>query len=166
MLNATLQHNKIGGTNMFYVYLAGPITGLEYGECADWRQHVIETLPRGIEGLSPMRAKSYLKDMGALGDTYDDWPLSNQRGIYARDRFDCKRADAVLVNMLGAETVSIGTVMEIAWAAAYDNPVVLVMEDEGNIHEHAMLREACALRVNNLNEAVDVLGALLLPVSH
>jgi hypothetical protein len=33
-----------------------------------------------------------------------------------RDRFDATRCDVLLVNLLGAERVSIGTMMEVAWA--------------------------------------------------
>jgi hypothetical protein len=68
--------------------------------------------------------------------------------------------------MLGAETVSIGTVMEISWAWSFRNPIVLVMEKEGNIHEHAMIREACPFRVETLEEAIEVLAALFVQSSH
>ena len=151
---------------MFLVYLAGPISGLSHTGCTEWRQYVIDKLPSEIQALSPMRAKDYLKSSGTLEGSYEDWPLSTQRGIYARDRFDCTRADAILVNLLGAERVSIGTVMEIAWGADNDIPVVLLMEKEGNIHDHPMVRESCSFIVDNLNEGIDVLTALLLPSPH
>ena len=65
--------------------------------------------------------------------------------------------------MLGATRVSIGTVMEIAWGAAFHKPVVLVMEPQGNIHEHSMLKEACVYHVDSLEDGVFVTRALLLP---
>lgn len=146
------------------VYLAGPITGLSYEGCIDWRQQAIDHLKHfGIQSLSPLRSKDYLLGETTVADSYDDKVLSSQRGIYARDKFDCFRADAVLVNMLGAKRVSIGTVMEIAWAAGKGTPIVLVMEKEGNIHEHSMLREACPFRVDNLDQALFVVTALLAP---
>ena len=43
---------------MFLVYLGGPISGLSHSGCTEWRQYVIDNLPKGIEGLSPMRAKN------------------------------------------------------------------------------------------------------------
>jgi nucleoside 2-deoxyribosyltransferase len=148
------------------IYLAGPITGLSFGESTDWRQYVMDNLHEDIIGLSPLRAKdSYLKNEGCLGDKYEEWPLSTQRAVYARDKWDCERADLVLVNLLGAKTVSIGTVMEIAWAAAKNIPVVLVMEDD-NIHTHAMLREACPFIVSDLDKAIDILHALLIAYEH
>lgn len=158
--------------NDFTVYLAGPITGCTYDGCTDWRGSVIDKLPNGIVGLSPMRHKEYLiertsgDNLGHVADSYSDSVLSCQRGIFARDSWDCRRCDAILVNMLGAEKVSIGTVMEIAWGHAFNKPVILVMEKEDNIHEHAMLREACPFRVETLDEAVDVLSTLFVPKGH
>lgn len=151
---------------MFLVYLAGPITGLNYDGCTEWRQYVIDRLPEEIKGLSPLRAKAHLKDVGILDGSYGDHVLSTQRGIYARDRFDCTRADAILVNLLGAERVSVGTVMEIAWAADNNIPAILIMEREGNLHDHPMVREACPFIVDTVDAGIDVLTALLLASSH
>lgn len=151
--------------NRFMVYLAGPITGTSYEGCTDWRTYVCDRLPDQIAGFSPLRTKTYLETETYVQACYEggEWPLSTQRGIYARDRYDCTRADVVLVNLLGAKIVSIGTVMEIAWAADHNIPVVLVMEKADNIHDHPMIREACPFRVETLDEAVHVIRAILLP---
>ena len=149
------------------VYLAGPITGTSYGECTDWRQFVQDRLSnKGIIGLSPMRHKDYLLQETAMGDTYEEQVMSSQRGIFGRDFWDATRCDALFVNLLGADRVSIGTVMEISWAWSARNPVVLVMENEGNPHEHAMLREACYFRVPTVEEGIDVIGKLFLQSDH
>lgn len=146
------------------VYLAGPITGTSYGECTDWRRIAKEVLAsRGIDGLSPMRHKDYLANETKVGDCYNNTVLSSQRGITARDRFDCQRADLVIVNMLGATRPSLGTVLEIAWADAERTPIVLVMEIEGNVHDHAMIRELCPFRVETINEAIQTAIKILLP---
>lgn len=150
----------------FTVYLAGPITGCSYGGCTDWREYVMNKLPQGLVGLSPMRSKQYLTQETTVADQYDEKVLSSQRGIFARDMWDCRRCDAILINLLDAERVSIGTVMEVAWARAFDKPVVLVMENEGNIHEHSMLREACPFRVETVDEGIEVLKALFVPGGH
>ena len=149
----------------FLIYLAGPISGLTHEECTGWRQYIIDNLPDRIEALSPMRSKPYLKDSGTLTGAYENWPLSSQRGIYARDRYDCTRSDAIIVNLLNATTVSIGTVMEIAWAADHNIPVVLII-DPNNIHQHPMILEACPFVVSEVDEALAVVSALLLPDSH
>lgn len=152
--------------DQYTVYLAGPITGTTYDGCTNWRQYVMDHLPEGIVGLSPMRHKDYLLNETQVQDTYENSILSCQRGIFARDSWDCRRCDAILVNLLGAERVSIGTVMEIAWGHAFHKPIVLVMEENNNIHEHAMIREACPFRARSIEEAIEVLTALFVPGSH
>lgn len=151
----------------FLVYGAGPITGLTYEGATGWREEASRSLTAlsggRIELLDPMRHKDYLADQTSLADTYDETVLSSQRGIYGRDRLDCLRSDLVLVNLLGAQKVSIGTVMEIAWADSRKIPIVLAMERDGNPHDHAMLREACYWRVTTIDEAVRTAVMLLVP---
>jgi len=149
----------------YLIYLAGPIAGLDYKEGSEWRQYVINNINEEIHCLSPLRNKAYLNNQGNLNGTFDDWPLSTQRGIYARDRFDCHRADALLVNLLGAKTVSIGTCMEIAWAAQNNTPIVLIMEDE-NLHDHPMLKEACPFIVDDVDDGIELITSILLPTKH
>lgn len=136
------------------VYLAGPITGLTYDGATEWRDKVKEELWKyDVKGLSPMRGKAYLSAEDKIADSYSDKTMSSITAINLRDRNDVKTSDAILVNLLGAKTVSIGTVMEIAWAIAYDIPCVIVMEKTGNIHEHGMLTFRHII-VDNLNEGV------------
>lgn len=78
-----------------------------------------------------------------------------------RDFYDCTTCDILLVNLLGAKSVSIGTVMEIAWAYQKRTPIVLAIESEGNIHEHLMIDEARGFRVPTLQEALDVVVSIL-----
>lgn len=145
-------------------YLAGPITGLTFDGCTDWREFAVKELNTvGITGLSPMRAKDYLKNETFVGDEYQDTVLSSSRGIITRDRWDTNRCDLILVNFLGAPRVSIGTVMELAWADACRTPSIVVMEPEGNLHEHSMLREVTGFRVETLEEGLEIAKAILLP---
>lgn len=148
------------------VYLAGQISGLNYAGATEWRDDVIRQLAEaGIKGLSPMRAKNYLAGIDDLDKNCVEYGainvLSSPRGIMTRDRFDCTRCDVLLVNLLGADRVSIGTMMELAWADLVRTPIVCVMES-GNIHEHAMVSEAIGYRVHTLQEAVDIVKAILL----
>jgi nucleoside 2-deoxyribosyltransferase len=144
------------------VYLAGPISGCTFGECVDWRQHAISELAgHGIKGLSPMRAKDYLKSEKIIDGAYEDTVLSCARGIYTRDRFDSLRCDVLLVNFLGATRVSIGTVMEFGWVDSRKTPIICVMESEGNPHDHPMIREAIGFRVTTMQEALNVAIAIL-----
>lgn len=148
------------------VYLAGQISGLNYAGATEWRDDVIRQFEEvGVKGLSPMRCKEYLAGMVDLDKNCVEYGaincLSSPRGIMTRDRFDCTRCDVLLVNLLGADRVSIGTVMEIAWADLSRIPIVCVMEP-GNVHEHAMVGEALGYRVHTLQEAVDIVKAILL----
>lgn len=151
------------------VYLAGPIRGLNYDSATQWREHAQAALEmEGIDAMSPMRAKSYLKGESNAGgdklaDSYSQYPLSTMKAIVTRDRKDCMGSDMVIMNLLGATTVSIGSVMEVAWADAARVPVVLVMEKTGNLHEHGMIRETCGFHVETIDEAIRVVCAVLKP---
>lgn len=145
---------------MYRVYLAGPITGCTYEGCTSWREFAKYALAKNdIVGLDPMRAKDYLANEKCISNDYDT-PLSCARGIMTRDHWDCIRSDVVLVNLIGATKVSIGTIMEVAWAWDNDVPVVLVME-ENNIHSHAMLNEATGFRVFTLEAGLEIVKAIL-----
>lgn len=157
------------------VYLAGPISGLDYNGATSWRDYAIKELAKGgIKGLSPMRGKEYLSHLENISATCVAEGalsvLSAPRGIMTRDFMDCTKANAVLVNFEDAQTVSIGTVMEIAWAYAARVPVVCVMpkfvhvEGMGNFtnpHEHATIHEAIGYRVETLDEGIQIVRAVL-----
>lgn len=148
------------------VYLAGPIAGLTFDAAADWRNQAIRELhDAGIKGLSPLRAKEYLRDAGVLSGHGLEYahrgPMSLPRGVMTRDHYDATRCDVLLVNLLGATTVSIGTCMEIAWAFAIRTPIVCAIEDEGNPHAHMMIVEAIGFRVSALDDAIHITKAIL-----
>jgi hypothetical protein len=146
------------------VYLAGPITGLTYGEATDWRSAAsIWLKARNINAVSPLRGKDFLKDAGVLDGSYEENPLSTARGIMIRDHFDATQCGAVLVNLLGAKKISVGTVMEIAWTFEARVPLIVVMEKEGNPHEHPMINEAISYRVDNLEVGLHVVDTLFKP---
>jgi nucleoside 2-deoxyribosyltransferase len=145
-----------------YLYLAGPVRGLDYQGCTNWRQWVIEQLPAGVIGLDPMRGKQYLRPYGIIQDAVPEFAMSTAEAIFARDRRDCCRADAVLVNFLGTEKVSVGTVMECTWAHEHHIPVIVAIEKEGNIHDHGMLRQTWSVRVETLEEATACAVAMVM----
>jgi len=144
------------------VYLAGPITGLTVEEATDWREEVIKKLAfYGIVGLSPMRSKEHLLvERTTLKDSYEWHVLSSQKGITCRDHWDVMRCDVLLVNLLGASKVSIGSVMEIAWGHAYRKPIVVAMES-GGLHDHAMIREVAGFILPTLEQAVETIISIL-----
>jgi nucleoside 2-deoxyribosyltransferase len=152
------------------VYLAGPITGLTYDEGQDWREYAKAWLDaEGIDGYSPLRAKTHLRAIGVLDSAGKPDSaylgmnaLSEPQGITARDRFDCTGRDLVLVNFLGAKTASIGTCIELGWADASRTPIVIAMEED-NLHRHAMVNMVAGFIVPSLEEALLITRAVLLP---
>ena len=147
------------------VYLVGPIDGLNYERCAAWREYAIEELAKdGIIGLSPMRAKEFLKHHPKMVDGVSDHILASDSGLTSRDIWDVRRSDAILFNLLGAEKISIGTMIEYGWASAFDKPMIAVIEkkekEKKNVHEHPMIRRLTNYRVETLDDGLSVVKAL------
>jgi hypothetical protein len=145
----------------FTVYLAGPVTGLTYDGAEDWRAFAAGKLfARGVHAISPLRGQEYLRSIGEISPTGEGYatmhPLSSPRAIASQNRFDATRCGLMLVNFLGAQRVSIGTVMEIAWADLKRIPVVVAMEPEGNPHEHILINDAITHRTTTLEQAIDL----------
>ena len=149
----------------FLIYTAGPITGLTYIGATDWREYVESRMPDHILTMSPMRGKQRLEleKEEVIKDSYENNPLTSEKGISARDFNDVQRADLLLVNFLGAERPSLGTAMEIAWAKVLNIPIVMVIDKEGNPHDHAMIRNACGFIVHDLDHAIDIVITVLSP---
>jgi nucleoside 2-deoxyribosyltransferase len=142
------------------VYLAGPITGQSYKGCTDWREAAIRELAEeGIIGVSPMRGKYYLENEGVIGDAYPDKPMSSEKGITTRDRFDATGCSVLLANFSDADRVSVGTCIELGWADANRRPIIVVME-EGNPHWHSMVRAVSGFIVPDLDEAIKIAKAI------
>lgn len=150
-------------TRQFLVYLAGPITGLSWEESVAWYEVVDKRFPPHIIPVMPLRGKTWLQDEVSIKDNYTAMhPLSTEAGIMTRDKLDVMRADALLVNLLGAKSVSIGTVIEIAWAHMHQKPVVVVMEKD-NIHQHSMVRGCASMVVETLDLGIDTIIRIVSP---
>ena len=145
------------------VYLAGPISGQSYSSSTSWRDSVKEELLKfGINGYSPMRGKAYLSKEETIQDSYSNFTMSSINGINVRDFNDVKTSDVIFVNFLECNgKVSIGTVMEIAWARAFRIPITIVME-KGNVHDHGMLTFGNIV-VSSIEEGIHAVKQLLLP---
>ncbi len=148
------------------VYLAGSITGISKGSATGWREYAKSKLDDvEIKSYSPMRGTSYSNNINGL--TVEEMAIYQGRnmdslvGINVRDFNDVKTADALLVNLHGAQKVSIGTVMEIAWARAFQIPVVMIME-LGNVHYHGMLTFGNII-VPDLDEGIAAIIQILKP---
>jgi nucleoside 2-deoxyribosyltransferase len=143
--------------------MAGPITGLSYDSCNDWRNYVSERLNTSkIECLNPMRGKQFLQEVNnieAITEQYQN-PITTHKAITRRDMFDTLRSACLFVNLLGSTRVSIGTCMELAWAYQNQIPTIVLMEKD-NIHRHAMLNETCTYIVDTLDQGINLVKFLM-----
>lgn len=149
------------------VYLSGPITGLTFDGATDWRQYAITDLAHdGIKGVSPMRAKDYLASLnGPISGHGREYAklgvLSTPAAVCARDRFDTTGCDVMLMNLLGADRVSIGTMVEIGWADVSRVPIIGIIEPTGNVHDHMFVNQLIGFRVETLDEGLSIAKAIL-----
>jgi nucleoside 2-deoxyribosyltransferase len=147
------------------VYLAGPISGQTYEGAVDWRNIARTNLNlAGITAYSPMRREEYLVEhqlMPDAPDEYDGVPIEPE-SIVVRDRFDVMSCDIILMNLSGATKVSIGSMLEAGWADAFRKILIVVMEED-NIHNHAMLRGLASYVVPTVYEGLTLCKTILLP---
>ncbi len=149
------------------VYLAGGIAGLQFDAATDWRvqaKHLLDI--RGIEALDPMRGKLALASRGQISRDFHDYEncgtFYTAKGIMTRDFNDVKSCDALLVNLLGLGNRSIGTIMELGWAYAFQKPAIVVIEKSGNPHDnHPMVHESMRFRVDNMEDGIDAVALVL-----
>lgn len=146
------------------LYLAGPLTGRTFDEAANWRQevrkHLAATAPH-IRCLDPMRGKPYLQNAAEIGaHLYHRGPLG-PRAIVARDLWDLRRADIVMMNLAGAESPSVGCMVELGIAYSNDCLTVVVLDsDEGNPHDHIFVHALASAVVPSVDKAIAVVEAL------
>lgn len=106
------------------IYLSGPVSEVPPNIVQEWRANFEKEIqvPNGprIECINPMRfAKSTPMSIG--DPTY----------ITSRDRFDVQRANLLVVNFLyehqDQDIISIGSVIEMAWADAWRKPIIMAV---------------------------------------
>jgi len=140
------------------VYLSGPISGKTYEGATSWRDDARRFLEGyGIEVLDPMRGKASLQGQSKIEDRPDVGDvLVQDAAIFHRDHWDVQRADIILVNLSEAgKRVSIGTVMEIAFAWVYRKIIILILPP-GTVHEHAFVRYPASMRTEVLDDGLQL----------
>jgi len=143
------------------LYLAGSISGKTKEEVEGYF-HNYSTLFRkmGYQVFSPMSGRGELR----VNSTYEplgyDNPIATDHAIVTRDRWMVGQGDILFCNLLESKRVSIGSMMELAWARELGKHVVLVMET-GNIHEHAFVMECANIRFTFMQPAVAYLKELI-----
>src|SRR4030067_3414693 len=101
------------------IYLMHQISGLDYDTVVNyfWKtKRQLESF--GYIVLHPMTGKSYLRnEIEFKAHGYDN-PASTNHAIIERDYWMVKNSDIVLAD-LRMDRVSIGMIMELAWAYAF-----------------------------------------------
>jgi len=150
------------------VYLSGPITGCSFEGCYDWRHYVADQLAdSSIHTLSPLRGyEDDLKDQTSITGKHKELknhknPLLTAQAINARDLHDCMTCDAMLVNVLDATKVSVGTIIEIGWVSFQNKPIILVGCEGEEMYDHIMVQENCQFKTDELGEAIYLLSSIL-----
>lgn len=144
------------------VYLAGPVTDCTEGEAKDWREVVRERLHvYGIRSISPVRCEP------ARGERYT---LSNQdprfgtaRAIASKNFADVQMCDMALCYMpqsMMKRRLSLGTLVELAWAHALRKPTILVSEYP-LLMDHPVVQACANWPLSTLDEACEVLIGIL-----
>ena len=145
-----------------YIYLAGPIAGLTEEEATEWRAEVRENLPHGIIGISPLRCEPLKEGMVYTDDGATDEMWSDPRAINAKNWLDTESADLVLAYLpkeMNDRRPSIGTIIEIGWAIGLKKPLIVVSDDK-QVMEHPLIECNAAWRLDNLEDAVEVIIGL------
>jgi nucleoside 2-deoxyribosyltransferase len=137
------------------IYVARPFTGYSGAELLDYYDKM-KNLLVGLEVLSPMTGKEFLGDDVKLKAHGFENPVATNHAIFERDQWMVRRADIVLVDLSDGdeEAVSIGCVMELAWASLLGKHTVVVMS-ETSPHYHAFVLEAADIIFPTIEKAID-----------
>jgi len=108
----------------------------------------------------PMIAKGYLREEKDFKPSGYKQAISCDHAIIERDYWMVSISDVVFLNFSEAERVSIGCMMELAWAYQLRKHTVVVMP-AGNIHIHSFVKEAADIIFETYEEAIEYLVKLI-----
>lgn len=167
-----LAPQRMAGRRHLVLYLGGPITGLGYTDALDWREEVRMRLASSaphIECIDPMRAKQHLAGVESIGPHGHAGGLLNSHAVVARDMWDVDRCDIILLNLIGAQQISIGSMVELGRANARGKFVIVVLppEETGsdagagrNPHDHLFVFELASMVAPSVDEALVVIESI------
>jgi len=138
------------------IYTAHPISGDSFENVVEYYEGLKEILIQiGFDVLCPMTGKSYLRtEIKFKEHGYENRPVSTNHAIVERDRWMVGQSDIVLIDLTGAERVSIGCMFELAWAMNMNKHTIVVMEKE-NIHRHAFVIDSADIIFESLVDALN-----------
>lgn len=145
------------------IYIAGAISGQPVDDVFSYFKEVQIFLANvGYTVYSPMLGKAkFRNEMEFQPHGYKHDPIITNHAIVERDRWMVNAIDLVYCNLTMCNgRVSIGSVMELAWAHQLGKHTVVAME-EGNIHHHAFVLEAADIIFETHESALDYLKTLI-----
>lgn len=144
------------------IYLAGPIAGCSKGEANSWRDYVNSQLAEyRIRGISPLRCEPLVGER--YGVSYEDPRFGTPRAIASKNYLDVQMCDMTLCYLpkeLNERRLSIGTIIELAWAHSLRKPTILV-SDYDFITQHPVVQANAGWVVTTLDDAVDIITGVL-----
>jgi len=139
------------------IYCCHPITGSSADEVYEYYDDILNVMSSyGYEVLLPLYAKNYLRTETNFRAADYRHPVSTNHAIFNRDRWMVDQSDIVYANLMGSERVSIGTMMELAWASDKGKHVIVAMDKE-NVHRHAFVLEAADVIFDVEKDALEYL---------
>ncbi len=146
------------------VYLAGPILGCTHKEANNWRDTAIRFLAaQDIKGISPLRCEPLMGERYALGNDADP-RFGTSRAIASKNFMDVQRCDMTLCyfppQYFTENKLSLGTVVELAWAHALRKPTILVT-NLPRLVDHPVIQACASWVVPTLSDGLDVCAGVL-----
>lgn len=141
------------------IYLVHPISGLSADDVFAYYVAAKDRLGSLYDVLTPMYGKSFLRCEKELKAHSYKHPCTTNHAIFERDHWMVCQADIIYANFSKAVGVSIGSMMELAWASHLGKHVVVTMPED-NIHAHAFVFEAASVIFPDHESAMEYLTHL------
>lgn len=149
---------------MSKVYLSGPITGMTYHDARyGWRAEFEQYTEKHITLLSPMRHEGHLAEMKQVPIEPDNLPthlFSHPKMIVTKDFLDIDESTIMVVNLIGAQKISQGTLIEMGYAFAKGKTIITVTDDK-NVHNSPFIGVISHVIAPTLKDAAIIVNSLL-----
>ena len=127
------------------IYLSRPMAGRGFAEVDEWYTREVNFCRGlGLDVFHPWLSEEELgpdKRFVATGHDHASAPTATTNAIVGRDRWMATNVDLLLTDLTEAQTVSIGCMMELAWAYDHGAHTIVVMKDK-SVHRHAFVTGA------------------------
>lgn len=143
------------------IYVSRPISGCSYEDVVGWYDKAHKEFESmGYKVLQPMTGKKALRNEIKFKAHGYGTPSSTNHAIFERDKWMTEQCDVFITYLAEADIVSIGSMMELAWASLLGKHTIAVMKD-GNIHKHAFVLEAADIVLPTYEDAILYLSSFI-----